>query len=75
MQTKRLIVYGVSLVVAAVLTWVIIYLYIPLGPIVIGFGTDIKKFEYSFAALLFVSIAGIFGVWLDYFLDTQILKH
>jgi hypothetical protein len=85
MRNKRLIVLGASLVAGALLTWVIIYANIqvlplielgPLsvGPISIGFGTTAEHFAYSNVALLFLSIFSIAGIWLDYFLDTQILK-
>ncbi len=74
MQIKRLILIAVSLVVAAVTTWVIVYAYIPLGPITIGFGTTFEHFAWSNVVLLFISVAGIMGIWLDYFLDTKFLK-
>ncbi len=85
MQNKRLIVLGASLVTGALLTWVIIYANIqvlplirlgPLavGPVFIGFGTSAEHFAYSNVVLLFLSIFSIAGIWLDYFLDTQILK-
>ncbi len=74
MQTKRLIVIAVSLLVGAALTWLIIYARIPLGLMTIGFGTDAKHFAYSNVGILFISIACIVGIWLDYFLDTKFLK-
>jgi hypothetical protein len=74
MQIKRSIVIGVSVVVAALLTWIIVYAYIPLGPITIGFGTNFRHFAYSNVALLWISLAGVIGIWLDYFLDTKFLK-
>ncbi|MCC6191952.1 MAG: hypothetical protein IT318_23225 [Anaerolineales bacterium] len=74
MQTKRLIVLGASLVIGAIVTWIIIYAYIPLGPITIGFGTNMKDFAYSNVALLFIAIAAIAAIWLDYVLDTKFLK-
>jgi len=74
MQIKRLIVLVVSLLVGAALTWAIVYIRIPLGPVTFGFGTDAEHFAYSNVGLLFISIACIFGIWLDYFLDTKFLK-
>jgi hypothetical protein len=74
MQIKRLIVIGASVVVGAVLTWIIVYAYIPLGPVTIGFGTNMEDFAYSNVILLFLSLAAITGIWLDYFLDTKFLK-
>jgi hypothetical protein len=78
---KRWIVVVVSLVVGAVATGVIIYAPSPtikLGTlsfaIPLGFGTDMQHFAYSNVVLLFLSIACIAGIWLDYFLDTKILK-
>lgn len=74
MQTKRLIVVGASLGVGAALTWAIVYLSIPLGPVTFGFGTNFHDFAYSNDFLLFISLACIAGIWLDYALDAQILK-
>jgi hypothetical protein len=74
MQIKRLIVIIVPLLVAAALTWIIIYARIPLGPVTLGFGSDAQHFAYSNVSLLFISIACIVGIWLDYFLDTKFLK-
>jgi hypothetical protein len=74
MQIKRWIVILASLVVGAVLTWAIVTLYIPLGPITFGFGTSFEHFAYSNVGLLFISFAVITGIWLDYFLDTKFLK-
>jgi hypothetical protein len=82
MQTKRLIVIGVSLLVGALVTWGIVYAYLPLHqllpflpiPITIGFGTTFESFAYSNVVLLFIAVAGIVGIWLDYFLQTQFLK-
>ena len=81
MQIKRWIVVGVSLIVGAVGTGVIIYAPSPtfkIGTfdltIPLGFGPTAHDFAYSNVILLFISIACIAGIWLDYFLDTQILK-
>ena len=74
MQIKRLIVIGVSVVAGAILTWIIITAHIPLGPVTIGFGTTLENFAYSNVFLLFISIAAITAIWLDYFLDTKFLK-
>jgi hypothetical protein len=74
LQIRRAIVWLVSLVFGAVVTWVIIYTRIPLGPVTIGFGTDVVKFAYSNVGLLFISTAGVAWIWLDYFLNTQFLK-
>ncbi len=74
MQIKRWIVILASLAIGAALTVAIITLHIPLGPITIGFGTTFKFFAYSNVALLFVSVACISAIWLDYFLDTKFLK-
>ena len=81
MQIKRWIVLGLSLVVGAVGTGIIIYAPSPkftIGTfdltIPLGFGTTAQDFAFSNVILLFISIACIAGIWLDYFLDTQILK-
>jgi hypothetical protein len=74
LQIRRLIVAAVSIVVGIVLTWAIIYLRIPLGPVTFGFGTDVEHFALSNVALLGLSIACIVGIWLDYLLDTKVLR-
>lgn len=81
MQIKRWIVVVVSLVIGAVATGVIIYVPSPtvkIGtfslPIPLGFGTNLHDFAYSNVILLFLSIVCLAGIWLDYFLDTKILK-
>ena len=71
---RRLINLGVSVAVGVAVTWFIIYARIPLGPVTLGFGTTMEHFAYSNVFLLFISIACIVGIWLDYFLDTKILR-
>ena len=65
MQMKRLIILAVSTLVAAAGTWLTVYVF---------FQTDLEKFALSNDILLFVSIFCIVGIWLDYFLDTKILR-
>ncbi len=79
LQLKRTIIAVVSILVGAGLTWAIIYLYIPIGPasapiFAIGFGTTAAHFAYSNVVFLFLSIACIIGIWLDYFMGGEILK-
>ena len=74
MTLKRWIVVIASVAIGAALTYIIIYVRLPLGPVTIGFGSDAAKFAYSNVALLFISLAGVFAIWLDYFLDTKFLK-
>jgi hypothetical protein len=74
LNLRRSIVWLVSLVFGLVVTLVIIYAHIPLGPVTIGFGSDVAKFAYSNVGLLFISAAGVAWIWLDYFLDTKYLK-
>jgi hypothetical protein len=74
MQIKRWIVILVSLAIGAALTYAIVYLSIRLGPVTFGFGTTFEFFAYSNVGLLFISIASIAAIWLDYFLDTKFLK-
>lgn len=81
MQIKRWIVVVASLVIGAVATGVIVYVPSPTVPIgtfslviPLGFGTNFQDFAYSNVILLFLSIACIAGIWLDYFLDAKILK-
>ncbi len=74
LQIRRAIVWVASVVFGLVVTAVIIYARIPLGIVTIGFGTDVAKFAYSNVGLLFISMAGIAWIWLDYFLNTQFLK-
>ena len=65
MQIKRLIVAVGSLAAGAGLTWLIVY---------VAFETDFIKFAISNVVILFVSLSCAVGIWLDYFLDTKILK-
>lgn len=65
MQTKRLIVFGVSAIVAAAVTFLVVF---------VVFGTTAAHFAYSNIALLFIAVFGIVGIWLDYLLGAQILK-
>jgi hypothetical protein len=74
LNLRRSIVWLVSLIFGLVVTLVIIYARIPLGPVTIGFGSDVVKFAYSNVGLLFISTAGVAWIWLDYFLDTKYLK-
>ena len=74
LNLRRAIVWLISLVFGLVVTLVIIYARIPLGPVTIGFGTDVAKFAYSNVGLLFISATGVAWIWLDYFLDTKYLK-
>ena len=79
LSIKRTIVAAASIIVGVVLTWAIIYISIPIGPagaplFALGFGTTVKHFAYSNAAFLFISVACIVGIWLDYFLGAEILK-
>ena len=74
LQVRRIILAVVSVAVGVALTWAIIYLRIPLGPVTFGFGTDAEHFALSNVGLLGLSIACIVGIWLDYLLDTKILK-
>jgi hypothetical protein len=74
LQVKRTIVGVVSAAIGTAATWAVIYLSIPLGPVTFGFGTTAEKFAYSNVLFLFISVGCIVGIWLDYFLDAQILK-
>jgi hypothetical protein len=74
LNLRRAMVWLISLVFGLVVTLVIIYSRIPLGPVTIGFGTDVAKFAYSNVGLLFIAAAGVAWIWLDYFLDTKYLK-
>ena len=74
LNLRRAIVWLISLAFGLVVTLVIIYARIPLGPVTLGFGTDAAKFAYSNVGLLFISAAGVAWIWLDFFLDTKYLK-
>ena len=74
LNLRRAVVWLISLVFGLVVTYVIIYVRLPLGPLTIGFGTDMAKFAYSNVGLLFISAAGVAWIWLDYFLGTKYLK-
>ena len=65
MQTKRIVVYAASTLIAAVVTYLTIF---------VAFQTTLNHFSYSNTGLLFISVFGIVGIWLDYLLGTQILK-
>ncbi|MCC7360187.1 MAG: hypothetical protein IT317_11955 [Anaerolineales bacterium] len=65
MLVKRWIVILASLAIGAAATWAIITLV---------FSTSFEFFAYSNVGLLFISIACIAAIWLDYFLDTKFLK-
>jgi hypothetical protein len=69
LRLKRGIVIIASLLVGLLGTVTIIY-----GPAPVGFSTNVQDFAYSNVVLLFLSIASIAGIWLDYFLETQFLK-
>jgi hypothetical protein len=75
LQVRRLILAAISILVGVVLTYLIVYIRIPLGPVTFGFGTDVEDFALSNVVLLAISIACILGIWLDYFMDTKILKN
>ena len=74
MQLRRWIVWLVAIVFGLVVTAVIIYARIPLGPVTIGFGTTPQDFAYSNVGLLFIAAAGVAWIWLDYILGTKFLK-
>lgn len=74
LQVRRLILAAVSILVGVVLTYAIVYLRIPLGPVTFGFGTDVQHFALSNVVLLALSIACTVGIWLDLVMDTRILK-
>lgn len=74
LQVRRLILAAISILVGVALTYAIVYLRIPLGPVTFGFGTDVEHFAVSNVVLLALSIACTVGIWLDYFMDTKILK-
>lgn len=64
MDIKRIIVFVVSAILG---------LAAPFG-LIAFFGTTPEKFAYSNIALVAISVASIIGIWLDYVLDTKILK-
>ena len=74
LQLRRLILALISVAVGVVVTYIIVYVRIPLGPVTIGFGTDVEHFALSNVVLLALSIACTLGIWLDYFMDTKILR-
>lgn len=74
LQVRRIILAAISVTVGVVLTYLIVYIRIPLGPVTFGFGTDAEHFAISNVVLLALSIACILGIWLDYLMDTKIMK-
>lgn len=75
MNVKRALVWTISAVFGVVTTAGIIFPSIPLGPITIGFGTSLEKFQTWNVILLFLSMAAIAFIWLDYILKTDYLKR
>jgi hypothetical protein len=70
---KRLAVVVVSLALGFLLTAAFILLVLPwMGP-QNGFPISIQKYGTQYFIWTALPIAGIFFVWLDYFLDTRIL--
>ena len=70
---KRLIVWGVSLGLAFVLTAAFVILVLPwLGPHN-GFPISIEKYGIQYFIWTALPLSLVFLVWLDYFLDTNIL--
>ncbi len=65
MSTKRAIVWVVSVVLGVALSYLTIYL----------FDTTIEKFIAGNFAMLIISIAAFFWIWLDYFLGTKMLPE
>ncbi len=84
LQMRRVLVGLISAGLGILITAGIVYLWIPVDiPVMgtagrpdfhIGFGTTPEDFAYSNVLLIFLSIAAFFGIWLDYFLNTEILK-
>jgi hypothetical protein len=70
---KRLAVFVVSLALAFVLTAAFVLLILPwMGP-QNGFPITLQEYGTQYFLWTMLPIAGIFLVWLDYFLDTRIL--
>lgn len=70
---KRLAVVVVSLGLSVVLTAAFVLLVLPwMGP-QNGFPISLAKFGAQYFLWTALPLAGIFLVWLDYFLDTRIL--
>ncbi len=70
---KRLAVFIVSLGLAFVLTAAFVLLVLPwMGP-QNGFPISLQKYGAQYFLWTMLPVAGIFLVWLDYFLDARIL--
>lgn len=68
MQARRIAVWSISVILGIALSALIVYGL---------FQTDISKYRIWFdgdlAALQAIAIFGIFWIWLDYFLGTEML--
>ncbi len=63
MSTKRALVWVISIGLGVILSFLTVYL----------FDTTIEKFIVGNFAMLIISIAAFFWIWLDYFLGTEML--
>lgn len=76
LNVKRLMLGVLSAVFGIAVTAFVIYAYIPIPfNYHLGFGTTPEKFAYSNVILLFLSMSGLAAIWLDYFMQTDLLKR
>lgn len=73
LTVKRLAVFIVSLALGFVITVAFVLFVLPwMGP-QNGFPISLQEYGVQYFLWTMLPIAGIFLVWLDYFLDTRIL--
>ncbi len=72
LAVRRLIVWGVSLVLGFVISWLIIVVGFPiLKPVAAGM--TIEKYGTIYFLVTMIPIALVFVTWLDKFMGTKIL--
>ena len=72
LAVRRLIVWGVSLVLGFVISWLIITVGFPiLKPIAAGM--TIAKYGTIYFLVTMIPISLVFVIWLDKFMNTKIL--
>ena len=66
LSVKRAIIWGVSMVIGFVLTWVIVYIVL---------GTDIERYSVTYFVLTALPLGFILLIWGDLLLGTKILPE
>jgi hypothetical protein len=72
LTVRRLIVWGVSLALGFVVSWLIITIGFPIL-LPTARGVTIAEYGYMYFLVTWIPLALVFVVWLDAFMDTKIL--